>query len=513
MGPKGKRQWRVYSPYPVQCWAAHQPLQAASLPWAEQFDSEQALMLLLAENIPAGGIRLFSGNPDHGNMMPILIRVMKPFKTGGDAVNDPDHEKPTPEPQETGTGFFGGSFLNEIGLALLAGAAFAAFQFGGDMKDRLSNWIDAKLSSPVIAPSPEYIALQEAGIITDDVINVGAFKMNIGKNWTVKITPENVWQHPHYEHLRNPDLRTYGRALRDISFHDTPLIVFSPMSYFIELPEDAGDIILLTQRVLMNKRLSEQELRDAIDKAGPGNFIIATASDLIIGDDASPDTADDKDKTLIFYGSVDPAFVSEDDLFDQYFIDQVLALIRSRSSDGPIEIKRLRRWSKEGYKIAEVDYIRASGNINGSNDIRLSAVFYWHREDGSPWGDFGLFLILRGDVPVKKHQQMLTSLRLMQGDHEVWRGFDYDAPPDDTIGPFMHVEIDAPRLEAYGLNVPQIESRLQAAMPLSTTDLADLAVVPGDVPVRLRDVARLTRLLGDEGLLHSADNVVVTVVP
>ena len=420
-------------------------------------------------------------------------------------MNDPDHENTPPEDHETGTGFFGGSLLNEIGLALLAGAAFAAFQWGGDMKDRLADWIDAK---PVIELSPEYIALQEAGIIAGDVITVGAFKMNIAKNWAVKITPERVWRHPQYEHLRNPVLEMPAR-----NFRDNPLIVFSPMSYFIELPEDSGDIILLTQRVLINKMLSEKELLDAMAKAGEGKFTIATASDLILGGDASPDTVYEEDKTLIFHGSADPALISEDDLYDQYFIDQVSALIQTRNSEGPIEINRLRRSSKDRYKIAEVDYIRASGNINGSTNIRLSAVFYWHREDGSSFGDFGLFLILRGDVPVKQHQQMLTSLRLMDGDHEVWRGFDYDAPADDTIGPFRHVDLDARRLEAYGLDVRQIESRLQAAMPILTTDLAEMTVVPGDAPVRMRDIANVTRLLGEEGMLRSAGNVLLTVAP
>ncbi len=423
-------------------------------------------------------------------------------------MNEPDPEKTPPGDHQTGTGFFGGSLLNEIGLALLAGAAFAAFQWGGDMKDRLADWIDAKLSPPVIAPSPEYIALEEAGIIVGDVISVGAFEMDIAKNWAVKMTPARVWRHPHYEHLRNPVLEMPSRNIRD-----NPLIVFLPESYFIELPENAGDIILLTQRVLINKRLSEKELQDAMAKAGEGNFTIATASDLILGDDTSPDTADDKDKTLIYYGSADPALVSDDDLYDQYFIDQIAALIQTRNNEGPIEIKRLRRGSKDGYKIAEVDYIRASGNIDGSDNIRLSAVFYWHHESGSSLGDFGLFLILRGEVPDKKHQQRLASLRLMAGDTEVWRGFDYNAPADDTTGPFMHVDLDTRSLEAFGLDVRQVESRLQAALPVATADLADTVVAPGDAPVRLGDIANVTRLYGEEGMLRSAGNVVLTVAP
>ena len=40
-------------------------------------------------------------------------------------MNDPDSEKTTtedqkPEPQETGTGLFGGSFINGMGMVLLS---------------------------------------------------------------------------------------------------------------------------------------------------------------------------------------------------------------------------------------------------------------------------------------------------------------------------------------------------------------------------------------------------------
>ena len=127
----------------------------------------------------------------------------------------------------------------------------------------------------------------------------------------------------------------------------------------------------------------------------------------------------------------------------------------------------------EGYEIGEIDYVFGEGTR------RLSAVFYWHKDEGAQWGEFGLFLTMHKEPVSSQHQEMyasVSSLRLVNGEHEVWRGLNQETPEDKQIRALMHVELEATRLQMFGLDVRQLESEVRAQLPVSAEGLENIVI-------------------------------------
>jgi len=439
-------------------------------------------------------------------------------------MNDPggenkDKETPSDEPQQTGSFFYGGSFVKEIGFVILAGFIYAAYQSGYDMMDRLAKWIDGELDTPAIESTqenpaqilvpitdgsvpeiatPEIPNLPEAGVIDGDVITVAGFKLNLHESWLVEPMPGLMRPHKYFGHLMDPTLESSG--------NDSAFLLGIPESYLIEMPDDVGQIILLRKHVLLNKKPSHKELLIALEKQGTDGVAIVSRSS---NGRVAPLTFDES-KPFVFIGSVDPATISENDLFDHYFLAQLSTMSSLRLTHGSIDLRYLRRRSVEGYEIGEIDYIIGPGTL------RLSAVFYWHLEEGAQWGEFGLFLALRKEPVLSKHQEMfetVSSLRILNGEREIWRGLDFDAPADDNIGSFVHVEVDAARLRMRGLDVDQLDRKIKEQLPVSATEIEDIVVrMHGEEPVYLRDVANLDQYkLGNDDMFRTPESIVLTV--
>jgi hypothetical protein len=413
-------------------------------------------------------------------------------------MGDPGHEKdetksPPEQAPETGGGIFGGSIFDNIKFAFLAGAAFAAFQWGGEMLDRLEIWIDGE---PAAAVTPETLRLIESGVLVDGVIKVADFRMDVRDDWEVERVFDLKESHSFFRSLLVPRVYSGG--------NDRALILGEPESYYIWLPDNAGQFLLLRQHVVIN-RIPTVEALTALKDAGGDGLAGFGPTDGVM----TPLTIE-KGAPLFFSGTVDPATISENDLFDQYFLDQAQTMLVWRNTDGAIDLKHLRRRSIDGYEFGEIDY------ITGPGDERLTSVFYWHQEDGAQWGEFGLFLARRKEPVAKQHRktfQSVSSLRLMNGDHQVWQGLNYDAPADEVVGPFVHVRLEATRLQMIALDVLQVEQTLNAQLPVSFAEIEDLVVkTQGDNTIFLRDIANLDRYpFGDDDALLGPDSIILTV--
>jgi len=421
------------------------------------------------------------------------------------------HEKPSDDPVKSGGFLSGSSFFRDIGLALLAGAAFAAFQFGGDMLDRLEKWIDGESYTPAAVVRPELPA-QSSGTaptrpmiaaLDGDVLKVGAFRLNMHPTWTIEPVSPIAPTYTYFKNLLNPSVEYSG--------NDSAILVGIPESYLVEMPDDAGQIILLRQQVLINRKLSYQEGIDLIAKAGPDGVVVISGSDRKPGDGRQAPLSLDESKPVVFSGSVDPATISENDLFDQYFLQLLSTLYETPSSPtSPVELKLLRRRSVAGYEIGEIDY------IFGAGPWRFSAVYYWKLDDGAQWGEFGAFLTSSNEPVLRKHRKMiasLSSLSLMDGENEVWRGLNSQAPAGNNPGPFAHVQVDANKLLLLGLDVRQVESEVQAQLPVSADELENMRIMlPGGAMIHLRDIANMQLYpLGGGTMLRAPESVVITV--
>lgn len=439
-------------------------------------------------------------------------------------MNDPDADKPVKEqrpnaPQGRRSLFFGGALFKEIGLVCLAGFAFAAVQWGGDTMDRLAKWIDGEGERPpaaVIAEASaardfkagavvtvaEEIVQAKSGASDGGVLNVAGFRLNTDENWLVERMLGQMRPHPYFKQLLNPTLEHYGR--------NSALLLGVPDSYSVELPDDAGQIILLSKTVIINKKLTGKEIADALEKFGPDSLAVLSSPDSGAGAKKATPLTIEKDTPFIFNGNVDPALISENDLFDRYFLDQIATMRALQNTHGSIDLKHLRRRVIEGYEIGEIDYIIGPGTL------RMTAVFYWHRQEHAQWGEFGLFLALRREPVSRKHRRMfetVSTLRLMDGARQIWRGLNYEAPADSETGAFVHVELNRDRLRAFGLNVRQVERALRAHLPILQQDFENIVIwMHGDASVYLRDVADLDLyMLGDDGMLRAPESIVLTV--
>ena len=438
-------------------------------------------------------------------------------------MNNPnDEKKPIDKPSdaapETRSFFYGGSFFKEIRLVLVAGFAFAAFQWGGDMMDRLARWIDGEEMRPtaaIVAEAPEtpntdtgaVVAVAEKGLMTkaadadNSVFRFADFRLNTDKSWLVERMPGRVRPHPYFKNLLNPTLAYTGP--------NSPLLPGVPDSYLIELPDDAGQIILLSKAVIINKKLSPSEIIAAREEFGPNGFAVLSVPSGSRTDRATP-LSIEKDAPFVFNGNVDPNLISENDLFDHYFLEQITIMRVLENTHGEIDLKRLRRRTINGYEIGEVDYIIGPGTL------RLTAVFYWHRQEQASWGEFGLFLALRREPVARKHRRMfetVSTLRLMDGERQIWRGLNYEAPAEAETGAFVHLELSGRRMQAFGLTTEQVERKVWALLPISTNDLEDAVILThGDSKLRLRDVAK-TNLYSrsNDDMLHTPESIILTV--
>lgn len=436
-------------------------------------------------------------------------------------MSTPDDEKDTKDkpsdvPPETRSFFYGGSFFKEIRLVLLAGFAFAAFQWGGDMMDRLARWIDGEDTRPtaaIIAEAPvtpstdtgavvavaEEVLLTKAADADNSVFHFADFRLNMDKSWSVERMPGRVRPHPYFKNLLNPTLAYTGP--------NSPLLEGAPDSYLIELPDDAGQIILLSKAVIINKKLSPSEMIAAREKFGPNGFAVLSIPSRT--DKATP-LSIEKDAPFVFNGNVDPGLISENDLFDHYFLEQITIMRVLENTHGAIELKHVRRRTIDGYEIGEIDYIIGPGTL------RLTAVFYWRLQEQASWGEFGLFLALRREPVARKHRRMfetVSTLRLMDGERQIWRGLNYEAPAEAETGAFVHLELSGPRLLAFGLTTKQVERKVWAQLPMSINDL-ELAVIltHGDSTVRLGDVAKIHPYSrSSDDMLHTPQSIILTV--
>jgi len=451
-------------------------------------------------------------------------------------MNDPDNrkdaqEKPSNKDKEGGSFFFGGSFSNEIGLVLLAGFAYGAFQWGGDALDRLANWIDGEQGTPAVAMTLEFpdqeqghakvsqhaqpvveitteVGAEEApampgvDIVDGDMITLDSFRLLRRNSWLVEPNIVPFEPHPYFGRLLDAHL-VQGR-------NDPALLLTHPESYVIQMPDDVGQIFLLTKRVFINRQMNAEEVQAAVEAAGQDSVHFINPLEGVTSRPSvtAPDTEDGKQ--LVLLGSVPSATISENDLFDQYFLEHLHTILSLRNTHGSIDLRHIRRSVIDGYEIGEVDYIIGPGTL------RMTSVFYWHYEAGAPWGDFGLFLSLRREPVSNAHQQefeMMSSLTIMNGEQEIWRGLNYDADPDAEIGPFVHVALEATRLLSFGLDVEQVEHKLHGQLPANIDEIENIVIkTDGDSSIFLRDIALVdTYPLGEEITLRAPDSLVLTV--
>ncbi len=439
-------------------------------------------------------------------------------------MGDPDAEENGKKqalepPRQARSFFFGGSFSKEIGLVLLASAAYAAVQWGGESMDRLAKWIDGEEYRPVAATAIETpatlgyeppadvadgVVLAKAGATDGSVIQVADFRLNTDAAWSVGPMAGPMRPHPYFERLLNPTLGYRGP--------NSSLIEGVPESYIIQLPDDAGQIVLLRKTAIINRQLTAGEIMSAIEKYGADGVSIISLPENTSGENRIESIVGDSKVPFIINGNVEAEAISEDDLFDEYFITQISTMMILKNTHGSIDIRRLRRQTVDGYDLGEVDYIIGSGTL------RITAVFYWRQRESAQWGEFGLFLALRREPVDRKHRRVfetVATLRLMDGEREVWRGLDYEAPADAGTGTFVHVEVSGARLRAFGLNVRQVEREVRAQLPISEKELEDVVIrADGDTLVYLRDIASLNSYaLAGDGVLYTPDSIVLTVTP
>lgn len=419
-------------------------------------------------------------------------------------MNNQDSGKDAPEkspddPEKSGSFLSGGSFFHDIKLALLAGAAFASFQWGGELMDRLEKWIDGESHAPAMVETP---ARPMVDAIDGDIIKVAGFSLNIHDSWVIEPMTGNSRRYGYFQHFLNPGEENSGK--------DRAFLTGTPESYLIEFPDKAGQIILFRTHVLINRQMTSEDF-DLIVKSGAERLVTDSPSTGSTTKGRPTPLTFDENTPFYFNGSVDPATISENDIIDHYFLDLLSTLHSTRVNRGPVELRHLRRASTAGYEIGEIEYVFASGTR------RLNAVFYWHQTEGAQWGEFGLFLTMRMEPVSRKHQKMyktISSLRLMDGAQEIWRGLNYDAPADTKIGAFVHVDIDARKLQAYGLDVDHVESKVQAQPPVSMEGLEVTVIVErsNGSSVLLKDIANVhPSPLGDENMLRTPASVVLTV--
>ncbi|MCW8891520.1 MAG: hypothetical protein OQL20_12745 [Sedimenticola sp.] len=398
-------------------------------------------------------------------------------------------------------GLFGYSLPKTILLVMLAGFVYEASQSGRSRLDQLARWIDGEeYTAPTESAVKQEPMLPGTRIVKSDALDTGSFQFSIQKQWPAVESLDLNYVHninPRYAGLLNTSL--------DIAADKSPFLLSTPKIYTVTLPGESGHIYSLQQRVFLK---ASNDLKDVVaamdaltEKQRKNTLMVTGPSTLSL------------EQNAIVSGDIDKAAVSPDDVFDAAFSNQLSQLLQIQSSDFPVTVKRAYRTQTGAYTIAEVDY-----TYTMDEQQRLSAVLYWHYSEGAPWGDLGILLVEINEKSAAKNKSALretfSSLHLKDGDVEIWRDLQYDATTDTKIEPFVHVEIDARRLRAFGLNIKQVEESLASLLPIAEDDLPDIAVmVKNEQQVNLGDIAMILPLTNGDQQIQTIDNIVLTVRP
>jgi len=423
-------------------------------------------------------------------------------KTKSIHVTDKNVEKSKMPEEKVSRGFLDMGVFQTIKWAFLAGFVFMGLTTGKEKLEQFGRWIDGE-SNPASINSPalETPTLPGSRSIRADDLHIGSFQFSIKKNWS---TVESV--DFNYVH----DINIYYSYLLDSSgdFTDdkSPFLVSTPKVYTVILPNKAGHIFSLHKRVFLKVStdvkdfvtamgaLTKEQQKNTSFSTGPGIF--------------SPD------KNVIVSGDFDKNTVSPDDVFDMALSNQISFMSGNKNEDFPVEVRRLRRSQNGAYTIAEIDYTYTMDK----QEQRLSAVLYWHYEEGDPWGDLGIFLVTLNEKGASKNKKALrktfSSLHIKDGDQEIWRNLNYDVSPDTEIMPFVRINIDANKLKAFGLTIKQVEEMLKANLPTTTDDIQDIAVLmaeDGSNIIRLSDVAMTYTLGRGNQKIQDFNSIILTV--
>ena len=418
-----------------------------------------------------------------------------------------ENNKEEPETQDDAPpslGLFGYSLPKTILFVMLAGFVYEASQSGMSRLDQLARWIDGEeytsSTDSTDSTAKEEPMLPGNRIVKSDALDTGSFRFSIQEQWLAveSLDLNNVYNiNPRYAGLLNTSL--------DVADNKSPFLLSTPKIYTVTLPGKSGHIYSLQQRVFLK---ASNDLKDVVaamdaltEKQRKNTLMVTGRSTLSL------------DQNAIVSGDIDKASVSPDDVFDVAFSNQLSQLLQIQSSDFPVTVKRAYRTQTGAYTIAEVDY-----TYTMDEQQRLSAVLYWHYDEGAPWGDLGIFLVEINEKSAAKNKRALretfSSLHLKDGDVEIWRDLHYDATTDTKIEPFVHVEIDAQRLRAFGLNVKQVEERLASFLPIAGDDIPNIAVMDKNKQqVNLGDVAVILPLTNGGQQIQTIDSIVLTVRP
>ncbi|TVT58862.1 MAG: hypothetical protein FHK82_03605 [Sedimenticola thiotaurini] len=416
-------------------------------------------------------------------------------------VENKKDESETQEDAPPSLGLFGYSLPKTILLVILAGFVYEASQYGKGRLDQLARWIDGEESTlPIETPSIEEPTIPGVRVVKSDTVEIGSFQFSIQKEWLAVESVDLNYAYnidPRYAGLLNTSLN----GARDKS----PFLLSTPKLYTVTLPSEAGHIFSLHQRVFFKasneakdviaalNAMTEQQRKNISFVTGPGTL--------------SPD------QNAIVSGDIDKEMVSPDDVFETVFTNQLLQLSQIQKNDSPVSVKRTRITQSGSYKIAEVDYAYTLGQQH-----RLSAVLYWHYEEGTPWGDLGIFLVQLNEKSAAKNKRALkktfSSLHLQAGDQKIWNDLSYDASTDTETMSFVHIDIDTQRLRSFGLNIKQVEEIVASSLPIARNDIGHIVVAAKNGhQVDLRDVAITQPLTNSGEQIQNFDSILLTVRP
>jgi len=421
-------------------------------------------------------------------------------KTKSTHVTDKNEEKSKIPEEGVSRGFLDMGFFETIKWAFLAGFVFMALTTGKEKLEQFGRWIDGESNTvPISVPALENPLMPGSRSIRANNLHIGSFQFSIKKNWP---TVESV----DLNYIRSINPRYSDLLYSSVDFTDdkSPFLVSTLKVYTVILPNKAGHIFSLHKRVFLKVSNDAKDFvtaMDALTKEQQKNTSLMTGTGTL-----SPD------KNVIVSGDFDKNMGSPDDIFDIALSNQISFMSSIKNEGFPVDVKRSRRSQTGAYTIAEIDY-----TYTMDEQQRLSAVLYWHYEEGVPWGDLGIFLVALNEKAASKNKKALrktfSSLHLTNDDQEIWRNLNYDVSTDTEIMPFVRVNIDPYKLKALDLTVKQVEEILKLSLPTTTNDIQEIELMTkNEYQVYLRDVAMIILLSPGNQKIQDLNSIMLTVL-